>query len=160
MTSSLTDSWRQCAAEYAWNKHPQGIALIGNDGKVSAVNPAFEHYVAHSAADLLGMSEATFGALTGMLKLEHRRVAIDDGKFMAIHYICDTSQGSDQTRTWPRIAAMLREPLGNIYGFTELLLTQQYDAETRQELTAILLEQIKVMTNLLNQQFDVKQDRL
>jgi signal transduction histidine kinase len=54
------------------------------------------------------------------------------------------------------IAEALREPLASIYGFTELLLTQDYDEETRIDLTSTLLDQIEIMSNLINEQLDVR----
>jgi signal transduction histidine kinase len=54
------------------------------------------------------------------------------------------------------IAEALREPLASIYGFSELLLTQDYDEETRIDLTSTLLDQVEVMSNLINEQLDVR----
>ena len=54
------------------------------------------------------------------------------------------------------IAELLREPLASIYGFAELLLTQNYDEETRRDLTATLLEQVEVMSNIINSELDTR----
>ncbi len=54
------------------------------------------------------------------------------------------------------IAELLREPLASIYGFAELLLTQNYDEETRLDLTATLLEQVEVMSNIINSELDTR----
>jgi signal transduction histidine kinase len=55
-----------------------------------------------------------------------------------------------------RIAELLREPLASIYGFAELLLTQDYDEELRHELTATLLDQVEAMSNIINAQLDIR----
>lgn len=55
-----------------------------------------------------------------------------------------------------RVAELLRAPLASIYGFAELLLTQDYDEETRCDLTATLLEQVEVMSNIINSELDTR----
>lgn len=55
-----------------------------------------------------------------------------------------------------RIAELLREPLASIYGFAELLLTQDYDEDLRRDLTATLLEQVEVMSNIINRELDTR----
>lgn len=54
------------------------------------------------------------------------------------------------------VAELLREPLASIYGFAELLLTQDYDEATRRDLTATLLEQVEVMSNIINSELDTR----
>jgi signal transduction histidine kinase len=51
---------------------------------------------------------------------------------------------------------MLREPMASIYGFAELLLTQNYDEETRRDLTSTLMEQVDVMSNIINNGLDTR----
>jgi signal transduction histidine kinase len=63
---------------------------------------------------------------------------------------------SDYNVKLSRIAELLREPLASIYGFAELLLTQNYDEETRLDLTATLLEQVEVMSNIINSELDAR----
>lgn len=58
-----------------------------------------------------------------------------------------------------RIAELLREPLASIYGFAELLLTQDYDEDLRRDLTATLLEQVEVMANIINSELDTQHQR-
>jgi K+-sensing histidine kinase KdpD len=63
---------------------------------------------------------------------------------------------SDCSVKLSHIAELLREPLASIYGFAELLLTQNYDEETRRDLTATLLEQVEVMSNIINNELDTR----
>ncbi len=63
---------------------------------------------------------------------------------------------NDHSMKLSRIAELLREPLASIYGFAELLLTQNYDEETRLDLTATLLEQVEVMSNIINSELDTR----
>jgi len=62
----------------------------------------------------------------------------------------------DRCAKMSHVAELLREPLASIYGFAELLLTQNYDEETRRDLTATLLEQIEVMSNIINSELDMR----
>ena len=67
-----------------------------------------------------------------------------------------SAANSDYNVKLSRIAELLREPLASIYGFAELLLTQNYDEETRRDLTATLLEQVEVMSNIINTELDTR----
>jgi signal transduction histidine kinase len=67
-----------------------------------------------------------------------------------------SAANSDYNVKLSRIAELLREPLASIYGFAELLLTQNYDEETRRDLTATLLEQVEVMSNIINSELDAR----
>lgn len=49
----------------------------------------------------------------------------------------------------------LRTPLASIYGFAELLMTQEVDAATRHEFTGIIFQQAQSMANLLDEMLDL-----
>lgn len=138
----------------AWHSNPWGMAAIDINGRVSAINPAFEYSTKLSAAELIGMSEADFDhILSGLTFTDRSRVDVTDGSMRAIHYLrCQECIERDHTLL--RVAEVLREPLASIYGFSELLLTQQYDEQTRQDLTAMLLGQAEVMANLINERLE------
>ncbi|MEI7457742.1 MAG: hypothetical protein WCK93_13585 [Nitrosomonadales bacterium] len=138
----------------AWHSNPWGMAAIDSNGHVSAINPAFERCTKLDASVLIGMSEADFDHLLSGLPLINRsRTEVTDGSLRAIHYVrCEDCPERDHTLS--RVAGVLREPLASIYGFAELLLTQHYDAQTRQDLTAMLLGQAEVMANLINERLE------
>ena len=71
-----------------------------------------------------------------------------------------SAANSDYNVKLSRIAELLREPLASIYGFTELLIHQNYDEVTRLELTSTMLGEIEVMMDLINRQLDLTQDPL
>ena len=50
---------------------------------------------------------------------------------------------------------MLREPLASIFGFAELLLTQNYPDDVRLDLTETLLNQVEAMANILNERLNL-----
>lgn len=64
----------------------------------------------------------------------------------------DTRRPAD--RRIERVAEQLREPLASVIGFAELLLTQDYDEETRRELTATLLAEAEALADIINRQMD------
>ncbi len=139
----------------AWEYNPLGMVAIDTAGKVCAVNPGFVRCTAISAAQVIGIDEADFNrALTGMVGLQLKRIEPTEESLRAIYFVnsCDAYD----TGSLP-IAETLREPLTSIYGFIELLYTQNYDEQTRQNLILILLEQVEVMSNLLNEQLDSHQ---
>ena len=140
----------------AWENCPWGMVAIDDDGHVRQVNPVFERCSGISAQAVLGIHEADFDALLASPLIEHRRVATAEGGLRAIHYILrvTTSAGHDQRLS--RVAEILREPLASIYGFTELLLMQDYDEETRRGLTSTLLEQVELIANLINEKLDTR----
>jgi hypothetical protein len=147
----LQASWMHCL----W-----GIAAIGDDGNVLAVNPAFEHCIDIEISAALGMSEADLShAIQNSQVHECHRVKVIVDGLRAIYYMrceCCSTKHSGPDPKISQVAEMLREPLASIYGFTELLLTQSYDEDTRTSLTAALLEQVEVMSNLINEQLDVR----
>jgi signal transduction histidine kinase len=145
--------------EKTWLSSPWGIAIINSAGEVHAVNPSFEKCTEISEAEVLGMSEAAFSALFSThlperRKVERRRVENSDGSFRAIHYFSDAEINNERDMGCSRAAELLREPLASVYGFAELLLSQNYDEDTRLMLTRTLLEQVEVMSNLINEQLD------
>jgi signal transduction histidine kinase len=49
----------------------------------------------------------------------------------------------------------LRTPMASIYGFAELLLTQNFNEESRREFLSIILNQSELMTAILNELLDL-----
>jgi signal transduction histidine kinase len=144
MTSSPIDA--------AWRHSPWAIAALSDHGTVRGVNPAFERCTGIAPETALGMSAADFAAQLDALPLDACRVETTDGCLSAIYYLRPLNESSVQTLELARLTETLREPLASIYGFAELLLTQNYDEETRRDLTATLLEQVEAITNIINAQ--------
>lgn len=144
----------QSLIEAAWRHCPWGMAVIAADGTVSALNAAYCEHLGLAQRDLLGTSEADLDALTTPLPRDYRRVEVLRDDVRAIHFLGDASGTEVNARHLANIAEMLREPMASVYGFAELLLTQNYDEETRHELTATLMEQVEAMSNIINQKFD------
>jgi PAS domain S-box-containing protein len=134
---------------------PWGIAAVGGDGNVCAINPAFTRFTGLATADVLGMGEADFVARLDSSGIERQRVETA-GDLRAIHYFRESSVHTEHDQRMSGLAEALREPLASIYGFTELLLTQDYDDETRRDLTATLLDQTEVMSNIINEKLDTR----
>jgi signal transduction histidine kinase len=145
--------------ESAWLHAPWGMAGIAADGRVCALNPAFAACSGAAGEKLLGMSEADLRARLDTLPLERHRVETA-GTLRAIHYIrLITRQRMDQE--WlTHLAETLREPLASIYGFAELLMSQDYDYPTRRDLTTTMLEQMELMTSLINERLDTSKPLL
>jgi K+-sensing histidine kinase KdpD len=144
----------------SWTHSTCGIVAIDINGNVQAANPAFVHCTGMEVSTVIGMSEADFNhAMLNAQVLECRRVELVVDGLRAIYQIrcncCSTNHDSHDPKL-SHVAEMLREPLASIYGFTELLLTQNYDEDTRIGLTAALFEQVEVMSNLINEQLDVR----
>lgn len=140
-----------------WDNYPFGIVAIGGDGNVRAINPAFDICTGLTGAALIGISEADFDALLGTLSLERSRVETTDGGLRAVHYLRNVERRCASDPRLPGLSEALREPLASIYGFTELLLMQEYDEETRRSLVATVLEQAEVMANIINARLDIRQ---
>ena len=161
--NSLSDLSVDDAAEAAWLHSPLGIAVICRDGTVSCVNPAFESITEITASSVLGISEANFAALvalvpTGGQRYVQRRVDTTGSVLRAVYYFFKATLASNKDQNLSRIIAKLREPLASIYGFVELLATQDYDKEVRGNLAATLLEQVEVMSNMINEQLGITVD--
>lgn len=139
--------------ENAWARSPWGMAAINPDGNVCAVNPAFSTCCGMPAAQLLGLSEAGLRVLLDALPLERHRVEAD-GAPDVIYYIRLTTQQRMDQQWLSHLAETLREPLASVYGFTELLLTQDYEFATRRDLTKTMLDQLDLMINLINERLD------
>jgi signal transduction histidine kinase len=146
----------QSPIEAAWRHCPWGMAVIAADGNVSALNPAYAKYLGRAPDDLLGRSEADLAAqIPGLLHACNRiEVLRDDVR--SIHYLSAATEAEVHARHQAGIAEMLREPMASIYGFAELLLTQNYDEETRRDLTSTLMEQVDVMSNIINNGLDTR----
>jgi len=141
--------------EAAWQFCPWGIAAISSNGQVVAVNPAFERCTNIPNASVIGMMESEFDAL--LLNdhlLVRNRIETNGENLRALHYMQHAAACTGNDLRLSRAAETLREPLASIYGFTELLLTQNYDEDTRRDLTSTLLEQVEVMSNLINEHLD------
>lgn len=144
----------------SWTHSTCGIVAIDVHGNVLAANPAFMHCTGIEVSTIIGMSEADFNhALLNSKMLESRRTQVVVDDLRAIYQIrcncCSTEYNSSDSKL-SHIAEMLREPLASIYGFTELLLTQNYDEDTRLALTSAMFEQVEVMSNLINTQLDIR----
>jgi len=144
--------------ETAWAQCPWAAAAIGGEGTVRAINPAFTRVTGLAADSVLGLSEADFDAHFDAKVLEHRRVETAVGSLRAVHYFRDATAQSENELRLSNTAEVLREPLASIYGFAELLLTLNYDEATRRDLTSTLLEQVEVMSNLINHLLDVSKN--
>jgi signal transduction histidine kinase len=144
----------QSPIEAAWLHCPWGMAVIAADGTLSAFNAAYGEHMGLAQDDLLGKSEADLDALTTSLLKDYRRVEVLRDDVRAIHFLGDAPGTEGSVGHLASIAEMLREPMASVYGFAELLLTQNYDEDTRRELTATLLEQVEAMSNIINQEFD------
>jgi signal transduction histidine kinase len=138
--------------EAAWRHCPWAMVAFSDDGNLSEVNPAFERCTGIAAEDALGMSAANFAARLGALPLEVCRVETQDDGLSAVYYLRLPSSNRENGLQLARLTEGLREPLASVYGFAELLLTQNYDEETRRNLTATLLEQVESMANMINDQ--------
>jgi len=139
----------------AWQSCPWGIAAINRKGEVIAVNLAFEQCTNIPNESVIGMMESTFDALLlNNPLLVRNRIETQDNNLRALHYVQHAATCSGNDLRLSRAAELLREPLASIYGFTELLLTQNYDEDTRRDLTATLLEQVEFMSNLINEHLD------
>lgn len=160
MNLTCEDSEDLGPAMLAWAYSPLGIALVGADGNICAANPAVETYLAVPVPSLLDKGEAEFDALCKGLMLDHRRIEVPQSKIRAIHFIRRTALRPESSPRRAQIAEQLREPLASIYGFTELLIHQNYDEVTRLELTSTMLGEIEVMMDLINRQLDLTQDPL
>ncbi|TRZ66227.1 MAG: PAS domain S-box protein [Rhodocyclaceae bacterium] len=140
--------------DMTWSHCPWGMATIDVAGNLRDFNPALERCTGMSGATLVGMSEAAFVAHLAVLPLEHTRVETGGSSLRAIHYLRSATALTRQNQWLAGLAEILREPLTSIYGFAELLLTQNYADDIRHDLTATLLEQVELMTNLINEQLD------
>ena len=49
----------------------------------------------------------------------------------------------------------LRTPMASIYGFAEILMSQEFDADTRQELLGTIFRQSELMASILNELLDL-----
>lgn len=141
------------SAALAWERSPLGIVVIGSDGVIHAANPAAAEILATPVADLEGLGEAEFVASAE--DLEHRRMELAQSGLRSIHFIRRPRATSAAIPRLAKIAEDLREPLASIYGFAELLIYQNYDPDTRRELTTTMLGEIEVMIDLINRQLDL-----
>ena len=155
--SATNERLTTAALAAVWENYPFGIAAIGSDGNVRAINPAFETCTGLASATVLGIGEADFDALLGTLQLERRRVETSAGGLRAVHYLRSAERRRTDNKALAGLSAALREPLASIYGFAELLLTQDYDEETRHSLATTVLEQAEAMSNVINDRLDTRQ---
>jgi nitrogen-specific signal transduction histidine kinase len=140
--------------EAVWQQCPWGMAIIAEDGTIRALNPAYARYLGQADAHLLGQKEADLDAQTKRLAQAYHRIEMAQDGMRAIHYLGESTNAERCARCQADTAEKLREPLASVYGFAELLLTQNYDDETRRDLTATLLEQVEVMSNIINRELD------
>ena len=140
-------------ATLAWERSSLGIVVIGSDGAVHAANPAAAEILGMPAEALAVLGEADFVVSTR--DLDHRRMELAQSGLRSIHFIRRPSAASAAIPRLAKIAEDLREPLASIYGFAELLIHQNYDPETRHELTTTMLSEIEVMIDLINRQLDL-----
>ncbi len=158
--TALYDSLPPEVLQALWHSSLYGIAAINNQGFVIAVNPTFERCTGISQAEALGWTEDDFNlALLATPVRECKRVEVAVEGLHALYYLRVRAGATPQNSIAVKlqhIAEVLREPLASIYGFTELLLTQDYDKQTRTDLTSTLLNQVELMSNLINEQLDVR----
>jgi CheY-like chemotaxis protein len=141
--------------EAAWIHSPWAMVSVGRDGNVSAANPAFERRTGLTESAVLGMGEAGLNALLGSMSLENTRVETSGGNLRAIHYLNEASIRRKSELPLSQLAELLREPLASIFGFAELLLTQNYADDVRHDLTETLLNQVEAMSNILNDRLNL-----
>ncbi len=144
--------------ESAWMLSPWGIAAVNSAGNVELVNPAFERCTGVSANAIMGLGEASLDAILGALALERRRIEVNSGNLRAFHFVRRPAASVAHDLRLAHFGELLREPLATIFGFAELLLTQNYEESVRRELTATLLEQVESMSNLINEELDVSKN--
>lgn len=138
--------------EMAWMHSPWAMLAIDLDGNVGLASPAFERSCGIGTAALKGLSEAGLKALLDACSIENTRVATSAGDWRAIYYLPPPAKDEQQLT---KLAALLREPLASIFGFAELLLTQDYAEDLRLQLTATLLDEIEAMSNILNEKLNL-----
>lgn len=141
------------SAALAWERSPLGIVVIGTNGAIHAANPTAAEILGMPAEALAVLGEAEFVVSTR--DLDHRRMELAQSGLRSIHFIRRPSVTSTVIPRLAKIAEDLREPLASIYGFAELLIHQNYDPETRHELTTTMLGEIEVMIDLINRQLDL-----
>lgn len=152
----MNDALISAVFKYSWTHNLWGIAAIGLDGKVIAANPSFEELTGMSESSVIGVSEADFNhTLLVLQTVECRRIEIASDGLRALYYI-QSNSSPNPVAELSAIAETLRESLASIYGFTELLLTQNYDGNIRNSLTATLLDQVETMSGLINEHLDVR----
>ncbi len=139
------------AFESAVSLCPWAIAVIDDNGKVRSVNPAFENITGIDATSVLGMREAAFAAMLSALLLEVSRVEAQQAGLRALFYLRKSTVNPEHNPELVLLKQSLRAPLASIYGFAELLMTQNYDDNTRFDLIGTLLEQTELMINIINQ---------
>ena len=158
--NTLNDALPPVVLQALWQRSLFGIAAIDNEGRVIAVNPTFERCTGLDQAAVMGLTEDDFNlALLSTPVRKCNRVDVGVEGLSALYYMRVRSSSSSQNTMAVKLAGIaeaLREPLASIYGFSELLLTQDYDEETRIDLTSTLLDQVEVMSNLINEQLDVR----
>jgi len=142
-----------------WTDCPCGIAVVGSDGNIRAINPAFEGITCLAENAVVGKSEASLDelvllVLSSGVEYNRSRFECNAPELKAIHYFSAPLKGGNHNGLNASKAELLREPLTSIYGFAELLLSQNYDEETRRNLTTTLLEQAGLMLNMINSYFD------
>lgn len=137
-----------------WNHAPWGIVAVGADGRICAINAAFGRCTGLTSADLLGLDEAVLDLRLESTLFDHRRVEVSSSGVLSVHYISNAVAEETIAQKLARVAESLREPLTCAYGFTELMLRQEVDAQKHQELLGTVLEQIKQISGIVNAQLD------
>lgn len=153
MSPNVPEQIDAVSAVIAWERSPLGIVVISTDGAVHSANPAAAEILGMPADALTGLGEAEFVVGTG--DLDHRRMELAQSGLRSIHFLRRPGATAATIPRLAKIAEDLREPLASIYGFAELLIHQNYDPETRHELTTTMLGEIEVMIDLINRQLDL-----
>ncbi len=151
-SSSGADLLRAFGA--GWMSAPWGIVAVGSDGKICAINPAFERCTGMVGTDLIGLDEAVLDLRLEMTLFDHRRIEVNTSGVLAVHYISNAVAEETIAQKLARVAESLREPLTCIYGFTELMLKQDYNPEQNRELLFTMLAQIEQISGIINTQLD------
>ena len=151
-SSSGADLLRAYGA--GWTHAPWGIVAVGADGKICAINPAFEQCTGLVGTDLIGLDEAVLDIRLEMTLFDHRRIEANTSGVLAVHFISNAVAEETIAQKVAHVAESLREPLTCVYGFAELMLRHDYDVQQNHELLVTMLAQIEQISHIINTQLD------
>lgn len=215
MIGTHTDIHAQKTAELALRRHeaelaaifelsPDGIVTVTADGRVHAVNPAFERLTGLGAGDLVGQGASTLDALL-VARSEHPELPLanpvgpddahaaeartapgcapcridlrlprhrtlqrscsllTDHPLQAVQHYRDITPyvTLDEAKTeFIKAASIhLRGPLASVYGYSELLLGEDYDPVTQRDLLDTIYKHSRQLVNLVNDLLDLNHIR-
>lgn len=133
------------------------VALLQERRDPSRADPDFQTIVPGTGADPVVRTLALNKPRSVVLHVIG--IASDSPNISNIVYLRDTTNESmiDQMRSefLATTAHELRNPMASIYGFSEVLLTQDIDAATREEIVGIIHSQSELMVSILNELLDL-----